>query len=521
MKRTGIILTAAAFALVSCVKDKSLDGTYPDRYITLDAAPAVTKGFLSTEGLKVDGTSFQMFDYLSGYNGTISGHTSGEEFQYFSNSLTYKASAENWKWVFGDVSSPTSYRWTRTGTHHFFGWMLKDATEAGLQSSTFFTTWTPGEKSLIVGKTLTADDSQYDFLYSDVVPVDVLGSGVPSSVPIPMKHLFGALGMTIKNNSKVDVVVYSVRLLNFPNNGSATLTYDMSSGVNLAEPNPARSATVFWPNKISSPITLKNIEDAAGNKTYDCYTGAEVTDLSYRMAWPVTYAALEPTVTGTDSDGNNVYSSDSPLIEVDCKVGTAERSVLKMRFPKMADATAAIQAGKKTQLNLLFADKQITLRFISLPWDYEEYPMAFEGDAINATQLKFIEGSFVNGGKLVDANGRHDVIQLTSSSNPAWVARGSFKIYTPVNARLSVGLSGDVDAFTVTLESGDTYTGAGTSSITVDPNRDGGQITIGVKPKGTPSSGKRVFLHFAINNNGRDSDADSEINRDNYVVTIP
>ncbi len=530
MKKRILYQILAAGVLLSLVPscEKQQEGRnrlFAPEEIALDAAPGATKGMLNAGGLTVDGTQFQMYDYLSGYSGTIDGHTNGEEYQYFSNTLTYKSSEENWKWVFGNVASPTSYHWTRTGTHHFYGWLLKDATggASDLVSNTFFSTYTVGTKTLTVGKTLTINDPQYDFLYSDVVPVDVLADGIPTTVPMPMKHLFGALGMTISNTSKVDVIVYSVRLLNFPNNGTATLTYDMASGVTLPENDPIKSNTVYWPNKFNSAVTLYKKGDPNGGKVYDCFTGAEMGEnLNYRIAWPVTHSALLPTPNGTDDDGNPIYTSDSPLLEVDCKVGTATRSIVKMRFPVVEDAVDAILAGKKTQLNLTFADKQITLSFVTLPWDYEEFPMAFEGDAISTTQLKFIEGSYTPvSEKLVDANGRHEVIQLKESSNPSYVARGRFSIYTPVNARLTVGLSGDTEAFVVTLESGRIYTGTGNESITIDPHRDNGEITLGIKPKGTPQRGKKVFLHFAVTNNGRDTDADSEINRDAFVVVIP
>lgn len=518
-----------AALVLSCKENQVEEPVYSSEEIVLNASPVQTKGFLSTDALKVNGTQFQMFDYLSGYNGTLQDgggvSHSGEEFQYFQNTLTFKSDAASWQWLFGDVASPTSYRWTRTGTHHFYGWMLEDKNDANLNTSTFFETYTPGTKNLTVAKTFTSDGPQYDFLYSDVVPVDVINDGIPSHVDIPMKHLFGALGITLQNTSKVDVTVTSIRLLNFPNSHSEVLTWDMTSGVTLAGGNPTRSGAAgsadFWPNKFGS-VTLKAITDPNGGKTYDAYTGAEMGEnLSYRMCWPMTYAALKPTITGTTAEGNPEFSNDSPIVEVVAKEGSGSPTTFKMRFPNADDDKSIITAGKKTQLNISFADKQIQLSFKTLPWDYEEFPMSYENDAVSATQLKFIEGSYTNGGKLTDANGKHDVIQLTASSTPAWVARGKFSVYTPVNGRLSVGLSGDIDSFIVTLESGDTYTGTGNDYILIDPSRDGGVITLGVRPRGVPASGKKLFLHFAVTNNNRDVDADSEINRDNYVITIP
>ena len=520
-----------AALVLSCGKNPQGENpVYSSEEIRLDAAPDATKGFLSSDALMVNGTRFQMYDYLSGYNGTLTdgGGTThnGEEFKYFENTLTFKQDATSWQWLFGDVASPTSYRWTRTGTHHFYGWLLEDKNASDLKTDSFFDTYTPGTKTLSLSKTFTSDGPQYDFLYSDVVPVDVIADGIPSHVDIPMKHLFGALGITVQNTSETDVVVYSVRLLNFPNSHGEVLAWDMAGGVTLAGGDPTASgvagSSVFWPNKFASAgVTLKNIKAADGGKTYDAYTGAEmVGDLNYRLCWPMTQKALKPTVTGTDTDGNTLFSTDSPIVEVSAKVGSLAKATYKMRFPNANDDIPAISAGKKTQLNINFADKQVQLSFKTLPWDYEETPMAFEEDAVSATQLKFIEGSFVSGGKLTDANGKHDVIQLTGGSTPAWVARGYFSIYTPVNGRLTVGLSGDIDDFVVTLESGNVYTGTGNDYILIDPNRDGGRITLAVKPKGTPSSGKKVFLHFAVINHNRDTDADTEINRDSYVITI-
>ena len=508
---------------------------YAPEKITLDAAPGAsgTKGFLNTGGLTVDGTSFQTYDYLSGYDGTLSNHTNGVEFQYFANTLTYKGDATPWKWLFGNVAAPDSYRWTRTGTHHFFGWLLADGSDAtNLNTSSFFTTYTPGTKTVTLAKSLNIDSPQYDFLYSDVVPVDVISDGIPSKVDLPMKHLFGALGITITNTSKLDVIVYAVRLKNFPGSGTATLNYDMADGVTVTHPDPTSAGTYsYWPDKIQSivgtnnGITLYNIDHPTlAGKVYDCYTATELVgdaQPSFRMSWPMSFNAIEPIQTGTDEDGNPIYDASSPMIEVQCKSGNGSKNWISFRWPRLENATQAITGGKKTQLNLNFADKQIILSYSILPWQYKEYPMAFEDDAISSTQLKFTENTFVSLPKVTDAAGRHDVIQLTQSSTEgAYVAKGTFKVYTPVNAQLLVTLGGNGEDFEVSLDSGNTATG-GNSSITIDPHRDGGLISLRIKPRGTPRSGSKCYLHFTVLNRGREADADTEINRDNYMIVIP
>ena len=523
-----LLLTALAFA---CEKHEKVDTTFDSQYIVLDAAPGAggeTKGFLNQGSLTVDGTRFQTYDYLSGYNGTISGHSNGDEFQYFTNTLTYDADATSaWKWVFGNTASPDTYRWTKTGTHHFFGWLLADGNDAtNLATSSFFSTYSVGTKTVTLAKSLTVDVPQYDFLYSDVVPVDVIADGIPDKVDMPMKHLFGALGITITNTSKLDVVVYGVRLKNFPGSGTATLDYDMDSGVNLTHPDPSSAGTyTYWPNKIGSSFTLYNINDATrSGKVYDCLTGTELAEGAhpqFRLAWPMSFNAIEPVVDHNDDDGNPVYTSGSPMIEVECKVGTGSRTWLSFRWPRIEGATSAIAAGKRTQLNLNFADKQVNLSYDILPWEYKEFTMAFEDDAISSTQLKFTENTFVSLDRVTDENGRHDVIQLTQSSIEApFTAKGTFKVYTPVNAQLIVTLSGNGEDFIVSLDSGSTATG-GNSSITIDPHRDGGLITLRIKPRGTPRSGSKCFLHFTVLNRGREADADTEINRDKYMIVIP
>lgn len=504
---------------------------FREQNIVLDAAPGAsgsTKGFLNSGGLTVDGTSFQTYDYLSGYNGTISGHTNGEEFQYFANTLTYDAdAASSWKWVFGNTASPDTYRWTRTGIHHFFGWLLADGNDAShLSTSSFFDTYTVGTKTVTVAKNLNIDSDQYDFLYSDVVPVDVIEDGIPAKVDMPMKHLFGALGITITNTSNEDVIVNSVRLKNFPGNGTATLDYDMENGVSLTHPDPTSAGTyTYWPNKITNPFTLYGINDPTNSgKVYDCYTGNELVDDAlpvFRLAWPLSFAALEPTQTGQDEDGNPIYSTTSPMIEVNYKVGALPAQTATFRYPRIAGATSAIFAGKRTQLSLAIADKQVNLSYEFLPWQYKEFPMAFEDDAISSTQLKFTENTYTSLPKVTDASGTHDVIQLIQNSiEGAYVAKGTFKIYTPINSQLIVSLGGNGEDFVVSLNSGTTATG-GNTSITIDPSRDGGLITLRISPKGTPKSGSKCYLHFTVLNRGREADADTEINRDHYMIVIP
>ena len=533
-KKTYLIYAAvllAASCLLSCEKEPEV---YSTQEIYLDVAPgATTKGFLNANDLTQNGTKFRVFDYLSGYSGEIDGHENGEEYQFFTDDLTFKSDAATWKWLFGDVNTPTSYHWTRTGVHHFFGWLLADGHDAlTLTTQSFFDTYTPGSKTVYLAKTIGQSAPQYDFMYSDVIPVDIAQDGIPNKVDMPMRHLFGAVGMTVSNTSDSDVTVYWVKLLNFPNSGNATLNYDMENGVSLVQPDPSASG-LFWPNtEYGTPITLPNKNASNAGKVYDTYDGQEVTENhepTYRISWPMSLAAVAPIVDHINDDGSFVLTANSPKVEVRYRYGNNTPKTVYVPFPTSENPVAAITAGRRTRINLSFDNKHILLSYDILPWKYEEFPMEFEDDAISSTQLKFTENTYEAGSKEYETNPdgsptKHEVVKLISGSIAGgWIAKGKFKIYTPVNATLSVGLGGDADSFIVELDSGDhpTGIGGGNSTITIDPKRDNGLITLTIRPNGTAVSGRRVYLHFAVRNNGRDASADTEINRDNYIVMIP
>lgn len=541
-----------------CTRIETLTPPVEEEVDAITFAPSIasTKGLLNASTLSQSGTQILVYDFLTGFSGELSGHSgtigTNDVVKYFSDNIAYDASTSSyWPFANGNV-----YPWTKSGQHSFFGWLVQsgdtmpashvtelfhDGTALSFNESTrVLTVPATGLTTSSAKASTTVSASQFDFSYSDVTTVNAAtrAAGSNSVVPMQLKHFFGAIGITITNNSDKDVKVYSVQLKNFPNVGSGTIQFNTGESPS-AVATYANPVTVgndpyqYWPNKITTPITLYNKDHATeANKVYDASNSAVLADdvdPQFFLAWPMYYSALEPVVQSVDDEGVVTYSADSPLIEVkygDTSSTAQTASTFTYRFPKVnnPNTTGAIIAGKKYLLELSFADHQVVVSFNQLPWTYEQYPMAYEGDAISTTQLKFTENTFVNGGKYTDANGKHDVIQLTSASTAGqYIAKGTFKIYTPVNGVLTVGTSGNTEDFIVTLESGTSASGIGTGSesITINPHRDGGQVTLTVRPKGTPSSGSRIFLHFVVRNNGRDSDADTEINRDNYMITIP
>ena len=563
MKKTIKYLIGVAIVLISlellallqsCTRIDPLTPPVGEDVDAITFAPSMssTKGLLNSGDLNELYTRIQVYDYLSGFSGNINNTdiTTDQTIKYFSHVISYDDNTTSY-WPYwnpegetglGHTGAPDptiAYPWTKSGIHSFFGWLVADGKTSPntLVTSLFSPSFNEGNRVLTVPTTtLTTASEQFDFSYSDVVAVDAATRVTGTPVPLRLKHFFGAIGITITNNSKNDVIVYSVQLKNFPNRANATIDFSSNASATVDATYYELASTgayAYWPNKIVNPLTLYNINDSRGGKVYDVSNSAVLAENGvpqYFLAWPMSYRYLDPTVENVDDEGVVTYTADSPLIEVkygDLNSNASTASTFTYRFPKVndPDATAAIIAGKKYSLDLSFADHQIIVSFSQLPWTYEEFPMAYEGDAISTTQLKFTEGTYVSAPKYTTPDGiRHDVIQLSPSSTAGqYIAKGTFKAYTPVNGVLTVGVSGNTEDFIVTLDSGlpTNGPGRGSESITIAPHRDGGQITLTVRPKGTPSSGSRIFLHFAVRNNGRDESADTEINRDEYMITIP
>jgi len=513
-----LLTTGLLLALSACQRtDDPQDAVLDTAEIQVGAGEVEeTKGFLDQGDLDVDGMKVKVFDYLSGYNGTISEHTNGEEFLYIDDTVLYDTNnTSDWKWQFVGGS----YRWTRTGTHKFLGWLSMDPHDNGFDAASFFTTYNPnfsdGNHYLELNKTLTiSDDHQFDFLYSDIVSVDATTRS-SNTVPLPMKHLFAGFAFTLINNSTSAITIKSITIPDFPNNGTVRIDYgDLTGNVTLTAADPVDSETDYFSNAFGdSGITLPAKVQGSPGQEYDVFTGAPVTSTyNYRMAWPVSQAKLSPEnefpeAQRVGDDVNRMYQATDSLIVLKYFItGMQQDRTTRLKIPKLSsdeNDLMALSAGKKTRLTLQFLDKQILLKFTVNPWDYEEVPMAFEDKAISATQLKFDDTTCIIGEE--DAEGS---VPVTVSNG--MTIKGSFSIYTPIGGQLVVGASGDTSYFSITP-----------SAITINPSRDGGKINLRIQPiKDSGGTERRIKLHFAVLQNGRETSADSEINRDNYTIIL-
>lgn len=477
-----------------------------------------TKAFLNQGDLEVNGMKVKVYDFLSGYNGTIWGHQNGEEFCYFNDSVVYD-DTQTWKWPF--VSA--SHNWTRTGVHKFFGWLEEDPANSSLKSSTFFSTYSfnEGGQYLDLAKDLTISSPQYDFLYSEVNEVEAQNR-TSSIVPLDMKHLFGAFAFTVKNESSSAITIHSITVPDFPVRGNVRIDYSggaVSIPAKIKANDPvAVSGTPFFTNAFNNTVLPQKVENVASTE-YNIFTAQPVNgnNYDYRLVWPVTLESIAPLTTFPENlrvdenEGREYYATDS-LIILNYSIG-GHPATTRVKFPRMTNIEGdpmAFSAGKKTKLMLQFLDKQIKLQFQVLPWDYEEIPMSFEMDAVNATALKFVDGTYSDAGKVFEQGDSGPQTQQIAVLNGKTI-EGAFNIYTPVGAHIQIGVSGDTDYFTVTP-----------SATTVNPEHVGGKIILKIIPNTSKTRTRdvKIKLHFSVIRNGREMDADTEINRDNYTIIM-
>ena len=506
--------------LAGCERHNPEENVLDKDVIQLEAlgTDTATKAMLNQGDLEVNGMKVKVYDYLSGYNGTVSGHTNGEEFVYIDDNVIYN-DAQSWMWPF---SSNKTYNWTRTGVHKFFGWLLEDPSTTS--SISFFDTYTPnftgGNQYLDLEKVLTAASPQYDFLYSEVNPVEA-ASRPSAIVPLDMKHLFAAFAFTVKNESSSDIRINSITVPDFPVSGHTRIDFSgnrVSLPAKIKANDPvALGGTPFFSNAFSNTLLSKKVEGTAASE-FDVFTAQPVSagNYNYRLVWPVTLETLAPLTPFPDNlktgdNANREYYATDSLIVLNYSIGSYTNET-RLKFPRMTSTEGdpmAFSAGKKTKLTLQFLDKQIKLQFQVLPWEYEEVPMSFEVDAVNSTQLKFVDGTYQDAGKVFEADGVTKTQQVAVLNGKT--IEGSFNIYTPVGAHIQIGVSGDIDYFTVTP-----------SATTVNPDHDGGRIILRIIPNTSKPRTRdvKIKLHFSVIRNGREMDADTEINRDNYTIIM-
>lgn len=512
MKRRLIYILAISLAAVSCGKEKGSSGLAPDGIRFSDAV--VSKGFLEADGLDVNGTRTRVYDWLTGFTGNVNGtdYTSSDYIKYIDDLVVYDGGAF---WPF--TTSGREYRWTRTGTHRFFGWLDYDKSynnNAGLSTSDFFGSNPtldddPESATFLTMTTPTfcfqANSRQYDFVYSKNVHVRNAGSKDYSNVPLPMKHLFTAVSLCFTNASDLTNVQVTGLSTIYNENGQdrdlflhkGYATVDFSS--DAAEINPVYHlegdmAHPFFNANAMSGITV------APDQTYDLLTGINVSGgsgESYFMTWPLTKDQISPQdITGTDIFGDPIYDPHDRVLALSYRANGGAEETVRVQFPYRD-----WKAGTRIHLTIEFTDKAIQMVSEVLPWDYSETAMDFNGESLTVP----------DGGKL----SIEDMESLTDNA----------KVHlTTANPELTCKVFiSSLQGATLVI----TKTGADPSYFLVEPESmtiTGNQLSFVVKPSSLPTGGEErtMNLSFSVDlPSGREIDADSEIlgNDHNYTFS--
>lgn len=487
------VLLLSAGLLVSCSKSSGIDEPavpQPQEPETPTATlPNITFGKPSTKvmlndaDLKVAGSKIHVYDYLSDYTGTLIEGFDPDTDPYIDEEIIYN-NVEVWNY-----SSNGVYPWTLNGIHKFFGYLTYDK-KSNLNVTSLTNPTLSGSTMTVPSITFFPSTTQFDFLYSNMVIRDASRKEY-GIVPLTLKHLFTGVSLAVESQTSVPVRLYSITIQGLKNQKDATITFAEESTVQYT--NSASSTTAFVP-AIPGTDGYKefDIHDAYDPLTTDFYdkSAGETYFKTFFMLWPQTVEEI---------------TNAKIIIRYKMKIDgewEEEFRESELSFTKTWNEgdLMAWEAGKKYHFSLIFSDKIIKLTAKVLKWDYNEFFVDYsEGTIVVPKGLKFDEAT---------CNISGNVATVTSPKLP----QGTFTIMAPVGGTWSVGMVGDTEYFTISPTSG-----------TIDPRgTDGGKVTLTVTPHySATSSGKKIKLRFSITANGREINAQSEINRDDWTILIP
>ncbi len=341
----GCILALSA----SC--DKTIEPSGPGFEVDESAPISFSTGVVGTKGLldggtalAKEGTTLQVYDYLSEFSGTINGASAG---YYIDNLLTYGAnnadgSSTDKKWQF---PSNRKYYWTKTGTHKFFGYLTKDGTQAYAGT----TTWTATTQVLSVNSfAMTPDKAQFDFSYSDIVTRNAAVPEDRVAVPLNLRHLFTALAVNIVNKTGVGISHVSVTLTNVHPEQSATIDWNDEQTDNYPKVDYTPTlANQTLENASDMPLGTVGTKEApiANNNDDDPSPLFSGTDGAYRLLWP--QAILQDQTTSEEDGQFIVVTFDQSTKTYTAALNDAFKNI------------TALEAGKKYLLTITITSAEV------------------------------------------------------------------------------------------------------------------------------------------------------------------
>lgn len=287
-------LAAAVFlaaALSSCAKmrveteDVSPAGT-PIR-MAVSSEGTQTKALFDAASFSAKGNVLQIWDVY--FNSVVAP-------QAYIEGANVVSTGTGAVWPFKEGDAVKHYYWTKTGTHRFYGVLVKD--NSGSAPLTPTTGWGFDAAHKIYSvptTTLTLTSPQFDFVYSNVIERNLDKGDPTTAVPLKFNHLFSAFGFTFENDSPSSFNIKSATL-KVNDQAAATIKYSDVWDKGFA-PDPA--ADNWNPEVTYTGLTMSSTAGISGKTgeiqpatCYDMFHGGLLDKDNmanydkYTLIWP-------------------------------------------------------------------------------------------------------------------------------------------------------------------------------------------------------------------------------------------
>lgn len=196
-------------------------------------------------------------------------------------------------WPFKEGDAVKHYYWTKTGTHRFYGVLVKD--NSGSAPLTPTTGWgfdAAHKVYSVPTTTLTLTSPQFDFVYSNIIERNLDNGAPTTAVPLKFNHLFSAFGFTFENDSPSSFNIKSATL-KVDDKAAATIDYSnvWDKGFAPADADNWNPEVTYTGLTMSSTTGISGKTGAIQPATcYDMFQGGKITDMAnydkYTLIWP-------------------------------------------------------------------------------------------------------------------------------------------------------------------------------------------------------------------------------------------
>ena len=287
-------LAAAVFlaaALSSCAKmrveteDVRPVGT-PIR-MAVSSEGAQTKALFDAASFSAEGNVLQIWDVY--FNSVVAPQA------YIEGTNVVSTGTTGAVWPFKEGDAVKHYYWTKTGTHRFYGVLVKD--NSGSTPLTPTTGWGVDAAHKVYSvptTTLTLTSPQFDFVYSNVIERNLDNGAPTTAVPLKFNHLFSAFGFTFENDSPSSFNIKSATL-KVDDQAAATIDYSnvWDKGFAPADADNWNPAVTYTGLTMSSTTGISGkTGDIQAGTCYDMFQGGLLDKNNmanydkYTLIWP-------------------------------------------------------------------------------------------------------------------------------------------------------------------------------------------------------------------------------------------